>query len=95
MTSTPLQKNVIPPAPAQYISPCELYVQAGEAPTEDVEKDWERSERDRSQLWDMKRQVRPTAKYLYSTSAAKVHSMAIIIKVHGCSSDARYLLGVS
>ena len=32
-------------------------MQAGEAPTEDVERDWERLERDRSQLWDMKRQV--------------------------------------
>ena len=32
-------------------------LQAGEAPTEDVERDWERLERDRSQLWDMKRQV--------------------------------------
>ena len=32
-------------------------LQAGEPPTEDVEKDWQRLERDRSQLWDMKRQV--------------------------------------
>lgn len=36
---------------------CHIQMQAGEAPTEDVEKDWQRLERERSQLWDMKRQV--------------------------------------
>ncbi|DBA98634.1 TPA: Coiled-coil flagellar protein [Trebouxia sp. C0004] len=32
-------------------------LQAGEAPTEDVERDWQQMERDRTQLWDMKRQA--------------------------------------
>ncbi|KAL3136210.1 Coiled-coil flagellar protein [Trebouxia sp. C0010 RCD-2024] len=32
-------------------------LEAGKAPTEDVERDWQRLERDRSQLWDMKRQA--------------------------------------
>ena len=33
-------------------------LQAGEAPTEDVERDWQRMERERTQLLDMKQQVR-------------------------------------
>ncbi|KAL0032778.1 hypothetical protein WJX79_009876 [Trebouxia sp. C0005] len=32
-------------------------LQAGAAPTKDVERDWQQMERDRSQLWDMKRQA--------------------------------------
>ena len=34
-----------------------LALQAGEAPTEDVERDWQRMERERTQLLDMKQQV--------------------------------------
>lgn len=34
-----------------------LPMQAGDAPTEDVERDWQRMERERTQLLDMKQQV--------------------------------------
>ena len=34
-----------------------MALQAGEAPTEDVERDWQRMERERTQLLDMKQQV--------------------------------------
>ena len=49
--------------------PCHVQMQAGEAPTEDVEKDWQRSERERSQLWDMKRQVGHNACCGFGTAA--------------------------
>lgn len=32
-------------------------MQSGEAPTDDVERDWQRMERERTQLLDMKQQV--------------------------------------
>ncbi|DBB15596.1 TPA: Coiled-coil flagellar protein [Trebouxia sp. C0006] len=42
---------------AEVVTAASDKLEAGEAPTEDVERDWQRLERDRSQLWDMKRQA--------------------------------------
>ena len=46
---------------------CEC-VQAGEAPTEDVERDWQRMERERTQLMDMKQQVFVLPDYFFHAS---------------------------
>ena len=62
------------------------WMQAGEAPTEDIDRDWQRLERDRSQLWDMKRQVQHHAGHLSCYDAVDVQ-VAHYVGISTCTAS--------